>query len=50
MSQYFSERFETSGVCVKIELDHATKVDIRRPTSIDTYTLASKTDLANLKT
>ena len=50
MSQYFPELFEHSGGSVKTELDHATKVDIKRAKGIDTSMLALKTDLDNLKT
>ena len=46
----FPELFEHSGGSVKTELDHATKVDIKRATGIDTSMLALKTDLDNLKT
>ena len=50
MSQYIPESHEPSGRSVKFEFDHATKVNIKKATDTDTSTLASKTDLANLKT
>ena len=53
MSQYFPEPYEHSGGNVKVELylsNYATKTDLKEATGIDTFTLASKTDLASLKT
>ena len=53
MSQNFPEPNERSGGNVKVELDlfnYATKTDLTEETSIYTSTLASKTDLANLRT
>ena len=53
MSQHFPQPFESYGWNVKIELDlsnYATKADLNGATDIDTSTLASKTDLASLKT
>ena len=53
MSQYFSEPQDWSGGNVKVELhlcDYATKADLKGATGIDTFTLVSKTYLANLKT
>ena len=53
MSQYFPEPYEHSGGNVKVELylsNYATKTDLKGATGIDTSTLASKTDLASLKT
>ena len=53
MSQYFPESYERSVGNVKVELDlsnHATKADAKRATGLGVFMLASKTDLASLKT
>ena len=52
MSQYFPQAYEHSGGNLKVELDlsnYAMKAYLKEATVIDTYTLASKTDLASLK-
>ena len=53
LSQYFPEPNECSNGNVKAELDlsnYATKADLKGATGIDTSMLASKADLASLKT
>ena len=53
MSQHFSQPYKRFGGNVKIELDlsnYATKADLKGAIIIDTSTLATKTDLASLKT
>ena len=53
MSQYFHETYEHSDGNVKVELsvsNYTTKANMKRATSIDTSTLASKTELTGLKT
>ena len=53
MSQYFHETSEHSDGNVKVELsvsNYTTKANMKRATSIDTSTLASKTELTGLKT
>ena len=53
MNQYFPKSYEHSGVNVKVELDvsnYATKTNLKGAASIDTSILASKRDLASLKT
>ena len=53
MSYCFPISYERSGENVNVKLDlshHATKADVKGATGIDTSMLASKTDLACLKT
>ena len=53
MSKYFPEPFERSGGNVKVELNlsyYVTEAELKRTAGIDTSILASKTDLASLKT
>ena len=53
MNQYFLEPYDHSGGNVKVELEqfnYTTKADLKGEASIDTFTLALKTDLAGLKT
>ena len=53
LSQNFPELYEHSSGNVKVELDlsnYATKADLTVVTGIDTFMLASKTDLATMKT
>ena len=53
MSQYFHETYEHSDGNVKVELsvsNYTTKANMKRATSIDTSTLASKTELTGYKT
>ena len=53
MSQYFHKTYEHSDGNVKVELsvsNYTTKANMKRATSIDTSTLASKTELTGLKT
>ena len=53
MSQYFPVLYDCSGGKVKVELDlcnYAKNADFKRATGMDTSMLASKTDLASLKT
>ena len=53
MSQYFPDPYEHSAGNVKVELDpsnYATKANVKGAAGFDISTLASKTDLASLKT
>ena len=53
LSQNFPELYEHSSGNVKVELDlsnYATKADLTVVIGIDTFMLASKTDLATMKT
>ena len=53
LSQNFPELYEHSSGNVKVELDlsnYATKADLTVVTGIDRFMLASKTDLATMKT
>ena len=53
LSQNFPELYEHSSGNVKVELDlsnYATKADLTVVTGMDTFMLASKTDLATMKT
>ena len=53
MSQYFPEPYERSVGIFKVELDlssSATKASLKGETGIDTSNVASKTNLASLKT
>ena len=51
MRQYFPEPYERGNVKVQLDLsNYAMKAHLKGATSIDTSTLASKTDLAGLKT
>ena len=53
MSENISKLYEHSGGNVKVELvlfNYATKAELEGVIDIDTSTLASKTDLASLKT
>ena len=52
MSQYFLKPYEIIGgdISVKVDLcNYATKADLKNATGIDTFKLAAKSDLANLK-
>ena len=53
MSQYFSKPYEPFGGDINVKVDlssYATKADIKNISHVDTSSLASKTNLANLKT
>ena len=53
MSQYLREPYEHSGGNTEVELDlsnYTTKPNLKRATSIDTFTLESKAALASLRT
>ena len=52
MGQIFAELYECSGRNIKLESDlsyFGTKADLKEANDINTSTLASKTDLANVK-
>ena len=51
MREYFSKT-NSSGTKVKVELDlfnYAAKTDLKNANGVDTWSLAKKSDLANLK-
>ena len=53
MSQYFPEPYECFSRNVKVQFNlpnYVTKADLKRATGIDTYILASKTELTILRT
>ena len=53
MNQYFPDPYKHSGGDMKVELylsSYARKASLKGETGIDTSMLASKTDLASLKT
>ena len=53
MRQYFPKTYEHSCGNLKVEFDlsnHAKVADLKGATGVNTIMLASKTDLANLKT
>ena len=52
MSQYFPKPYEPFGGNINVKLDlsnYATKADLKNATGIDTFKLALKLNLANLK-
>ena len=51
MREYFSKT-NSSGTKIKVELDlfnYAAKTDLKNANGVDTWSLAKKSDLANLK-
>ena len=53
MSQYFPKPYEPFGGYINVKVDlsnYATKSDLKNATGVDTSKLASKSNLANLKT
>ena len=53
MTQYFPKLFEPFGGYINVKVDlpnYTTKADLKNPTRIDTSKLASKSNLASLKT
>ena len=52
MSQYFPKPYELFGADINVEVDlpnHATKLNLKNATGVDTSKLAAKSDLASLK-
>ena len=53
MTQYFLKPYEPFGGYINVKVDlpnYTTKADLKNPTGIDTSKLASKSNLASLKT